>query len=227
MKIAIMQPYFLPYIGYYQLYAAVDNFIIYDDVQFTKKGWINRNYLDSPDGPWLFSIPITSGPVSDLIRDKVIAPNFSRSALKSRIKQNYSKYDYTEQLEIIGKIVDFETTSLFEYLHASLRTLTDALGLGAEKIMISSDIGDFRRFKGQDKVLAICREMDATTYINPIGGRDLYDATVFEANGLDLAFMPKQHSNLEVTGSKESSFSIAHEFLTQEIEVLRGKLLRP
>ncbi|RYE71904.1 MAG: hypothetical protein EOO81_04765, partial [Oxalobacteraceae bacterium] len=85
MRLAIMQPYFLPYIGYYQLIAAVDTFVVYDDIKYTKKGWINRNrfLLDGRDET--FSLPLQAGSDALDIRDRRIAPAFDRSGLLNRV----------------------------------------------------------------------------------------------------------------------------------------------
>jgi hypothetical protein len=188
MKIAIMQPYFFPYVGYYNLLTQVDKFVIYDDIQFTKKGWINRNYLNSPSGPWLFSIPVTNVSAIESIGQKQIAPEYERSKFISRIEQNYKKLATPEKLSQAKRIINFPTDNLFEYIHFSLREISKEIEIDPEKIIPSSDLGDLSIHKGQDKVIQICKILNADEYINPINGKSLYSVNTFEEHGIRLKF---------------------------------------
>lgn len=218
-----MQPYFLPYIGYFQLINDVDQFVIYDDVQFTKKGWINRNYLTSNSGPWLFSIPVSSSSEIALISEKRIAPEFSRSKLISRIEQNYSKSATSEKLLRVREIINFESDNLFEYIRFSLIEMSKEVSIDFSRIIPSSSLGDFKRFKGQDKVIQICHSLNADVYVNPIGGKTLYDEKTFETNGIQLIFQEPIRPKLINPTEETQYFSFLHDYLTfdhDELEAL-------
>jgi hypothetical protein len=226
MKIAIMQPYFFPYVGYFKLLAQVDKFVIYDDVQFTKKGWINRNYLSSSSGPWLFSIPVVNASAIELIRDKRIAPEYSRSKLISRIEQNYHKLTSREKMAQVSNIINFDSDNLFEYIEFSLREMSKELNLEINRVIPSSSLGDFRMFKGQEKVLQICKSLNADTYINPVGGKSLYDIDSFETNGIQLIFQEPNQPQLVNPTEEIQQYSFLHDYLTMGDEELRRLILK-
>ena len=213
MKIAIMQPYFFPYIGYYKLMSEVDVFVIYDDVQYTKKGWINRNYLNSKTGPWLFSIPIEDAASIETISSKRIAAEYNRKKLITRIRQNYAMLADSTKLNKLEEIIKFETSSLFEYVEHSLREFGRELNIDSTKIVISSHLGDFSKIKGEEKVLRICKEVGATQYINPPGGRTLYSEKNFENSGIELRFQNKIPPRLKSQDSEIPYLSILDNYL--------------
>ena len=226
MKIAIMQPYFFPFVGYYNLMAQVDKFIIYDDIQFTKKGWINRNYLNSSSGPWLFSIPVTNISAIENIGQKKIAPEFQRSKLFSRIEQNYQKLATPEKLAKVKKIIDFDSSSLFDYISFSLREISKEVAIEPDRIIPSSSLGDFSNYKGQERVIKICNTLNADVYINPIGGMALYSEKIFEENGIFLRFQDPIEIASKNPNEEVPHFSFLHNYLTSNDEELRSLLFR-
>lgn len=224
MKIAIMQPYFFPFVGYYKLLAEVDKFVIYDDVQFTKKGWINRNYLNSPSGPWLFSIPVVNISAIESVGQKKIAPEFDRSKLIRRIEQNYQKLTTPDKLARIQNIIDFKTDNLFEYLRFSLIEMSKEIEIDHEKIIPSSRLGSFANYQGQEKVIQICNSLKADEYVNPIGGKNLYDSNSFEENGILLRFQEPIAAVSENQNHEVPYFSFIHDYLTLSSNELRNLL---
>lgn len=223
MKIAIMQPYFFPYIGYYELISEVDYFVIYDDVQYTKKGWINRNYLDSKAGPWLFSIPIQNSSAIELICTKVIAPEFDRKKLVNKIKQNYGKLTSPSKLNKVEEIIMYENDNLFDYLRNSIQKLSVELGLDCRKILVSSEIGDFSTLKGEEKVLGICAELGADQYLNPPSGRTLYNSNTFEQRGIELHFQKPLPPTLNTQNQGVQYLSVLHSyFMTKTLFLNSG-----
>jgi hypothetical protein len=222
MRIAIMQPYFFPYVGYYNLLAQVDKFVIYDDIQFTKKGWINRNYLNSSSGPWLFSIPVTNISAIESIDRKKIAPEYDRSKLFSRIVQSYKRYSTPAKLDQVEEIINFRTDSLFEYILFSLTEMSAEIQVEPEKIIRSSSIGDFTNYKGQEKVIQICKSLDADVYVNPIGGKAIYNDTTFEESGILLRFQEPIETVSQHQNEKVPYFSFLHDYLTLSSTELRN-----
>ena len=189
MKLAIMQPYFLPYICYFQLIAAVDQFVVYDNIKYTKKGWINRNRMLQNGKDVVFSLPLKNDSDSLDVCERELAADFNRDKLLNQIIGAYRRAAYFEQtFPLIEQIVRFGDANLFRYLHHSIVSVCAHLGLNTE-IGMSSEIDIDHELKGQDKVLALCQALGAETYINAIGGMDLYDRDVFRAQGVAIKFI--------------------------------------
>lgn len=190
MKLVIMQPYLFPYIGYFQLLAAADRFVIYDDVQFIKGGWINRNRLLVNGQPWLFTVPLDQPSPNRLIRDielQITKP--WRSKLLQTITQNYQKTPHFEAVnELLTRIFSAEARTIADLVRVSLTTIVEYLQLPVQ-IVPSSTIYNNTHLKAQERVLDICLQEHASTYINAPGGRALYSAEVFERNGITLKFI--------------------------------------
>lgn len=189
MRVAIMQPYFLPYIGYFQLIAAVDMFIVYDNIKYTKKGWINRNRMLRNGKDAVFSLPLKSD--SDVldISERELAASFDRGKLLNQFKEAYRRAPFfSEVFPLIECIVRHEETNLFRYLQNSIVRVCQYLGIDTE-IRVSSDFAVDRALKNQERVLAICEAVGAKTYINAAGGMDLYSKDVFRSRGIDLKFI--------------------------------------
>jgi len=192
MKLAIMQPYFLPYIGYWQLMRAVDVFVVYDNIQYTKKGWINRNRMLLNGSDAMFSLPLKADADGLDVCDRSLAPSFDRSKLLRQFEGAYRRAPYFEEtFPLLQRIVRGEADNLSEYLRGSIEAMHDHLGLSTE-LRISSHVAIDHGLKGQDKVLALCSALGAETYVNPIGGTELYDKAVFAAHGVELQFIRSQ-----------------------------------
>src|SRR6266576_2749202 len=124
MKLGIMHPYFLPYIGYWQLLSAVDTFIVYDNVQYTKKGWINRNRFLLNGQDRLFTIPLKND--SDMldVNRRCLAADFKRSKLSGQLEGAYRKAPYfRDAFPIIAEIINSEYENLFDYVSNSIRVM--------------------------------------------------------------------------------------------------------
>lgn len=189
MKAAIMQPYFFPYAGYFQLIAAVDLFILYDNIQYTKNGWINRNRLCRNGGAVTFSLPLKGASDYLDVCDRELAAEFKREKLLNQIKGAYQRAPYFAQIfALIECIVLYEDNNLFRFLHHSICRTCEHLGVRTE-IRISSSIAIDHKLKNQDKVLALCSAVGARTYVNAIGGVDLYSKEAFLEKGMDLKFI--------------------------------------
>ena len=189
MKLAIMQPYFMPYIGYFQLIAAVDTFIVYDNIKYTKKGWINRNRMLQNDADVMFSLPLKKDPDSLDVVERELAADFNRDKLLNQFKGAYRRAPYFEQtFPLIEQIVRYDEVNLFRYLHHSIVKTCEHLNITTE-IKISSDVDIDHTLQSQDKVIALCEAVGATGYINSIGGMELYSKEAFQMRGIDLKFV--------------------------------------
>lgn len=189
MKLAIMQPYFLPYIGYFQLISAVDQFIVYDKIKYTKKGWINRNRLLRNGRDVMFTVPLKAASDQLDVVERELAANFDRGKLLKQFEGAYSRAPFFPQtFPLIEQIVRFEETNLFRFLHHSIVQVCTYLGISTQ-ITVSSEVSIDPNLKNQEMVLAFCRAAGAKTYVNAIGGTGLYSKEVFSERGLDLRFI--------------------------------------
>lgn len=187
--VAIMQPYFLPYIGYFQLIASADLFILYDNIKYTKKGWINRNRLLQNGQDVMFSLPLKSDSDQLNVIDRELASSFNREKLLHQFQGAYQRAPFFKQTyPLIEQIVRYNDTNLFGFLYHAIRKICEYLAITTE-IKISSEIAIDHNLKGQEKVLALCTAVGANTYVNAIGGKDLYSKEVFHSKGIDLKFI--------------------------------------
>ena len=200
MKVAIMQPYFLPYIGYFQLISAVDLFIVYDNIKYTKKGWINRNRLLLNEQDAMFSIPLKRGSDSLDICVRELASDFSPSKLLNQFRGAYKRAPFfNETIILLEEIINFDDTNLFRYILHSIRKICDHLDISTE-IKISSDVEVNHGLKSVDRVIDLCLASHGSMYINPIGGLELYFPETFIAQDLKLRFLrsrPLEYSQYE------------------------------
>lgn len=199
MKLAIMQPYFFPYIGYFQLIAAVDLFIVYDNIKYTKKGWINRNRMLRNGKDVMFSLPLKNASDYQDVCERGLAADFNRDKLLNQFKESYRRAPYfTQTFPLLEQLVRYEDTNLFRYLYHSIVKTGEHLSITTET-KVSSSLAIDHGLKNQDKVLALCKAVGASTYINTIGGRELYAKEAFREHGIDLKFIqskPFEYSQL-------------------------------
>jgi hypothetical protein len=189
MKLGIMQPYFLPYIGYWQLMNAVDKYIIYDEIEYSKKGWINRNRLLMNNTEFLFSIPLKKDSDYKFISQREISNDFNRNKLINQIKSSYFKSPYFDVvIDLLNDIIYFDDKNLFNFILNSINKINVYLGLNPN-IVISSTTDFDNTLKGENKVLSICKKMNASVYYNAIGGKELYSKERFLEEGIELKFI--------------------------------------
>ena len=189
MRLGIMQPYFLPYIGYFQLIAAVDQFIVYDNIKYTKKGWINRNRFLQNGKDAMFSLSLKKDSDSLDVCERELASDFDREKLLNQLRGAYRRAPHFEQtLSLIEQVVRYPETNLFVFLHNGIVQVCAHLGI-TTKIIVSSEVDIDHQLQAQDKVLALCEAVDATTYVNAIGGVELYSKKTFQQRGIELQFI--------------------------------------
>lgn len=189
MKVGIMQPYFLPYIGYFQLLNAVDKYVIYDNIQYTKKGWFNRNRILQNGKDMLFSIPLEKASDYLDVRERFISDGFDRKKLLNQVRESYRKAPYFDTvMPLFEDMINYNDNNLFNDIYHSIQIVCNYLGINTE-IVVSSTIDIDHTLKGQDKVLAICKALGATEYYNAIGGKELYNIDDFKRQNIDLHFI--------------------------------------
>jgi len=187
MKLAIMQPYFFPYIGYWQLINAVDKFIIYDDVTYIQRGWINRNNILISGEKKLYTMKLCKASQNQLISDVSIHDDFVK--FQKMLLCSYSRAPYYGTvIEIINSVINKQNSNLASFLKESISVICSYLGVTTE-IISSSALEKDNTLKGTEKIMQICKIMEATDYINAIGGTELYDKSEFKDKGINLTFL--------------------------------------
>lgn len=211
-SIAIMQPYLFPYVGYFQLIHSVNVFLLYDNLDYIKDGWINRNRLLAvKKWPFYFTIPVANKNISKKkIRDIRIKDKVWKEKLLTSINVNYKRSQYFKDVfPVVEKIINSNTDSLSRLNKISVSDISKFLNIDTN-ILIDSDFdwledklnresSDLLRAfphivlkKASAKLIRpieICRTMNVKTLINPIGGRDLYPKEEFRQNNLDVKFL--------------------------------------
>lgn len=213
MKLAVMQPYFFPYLGYFQLIANVDVFVVYDDVKYTKRGWINRNRILLNNQIKTISLPIEKASDYKLILERQLAEHWPIHKLKilSQLKQQYQKSPYYEEvIVVVSKVLNFETNSLFEFNFNLLTLMCDLLEVDTQ-IISSSAVEKTSHLKAENKLYSLCAALKADVYINPIGGQSLYSKQAFQEKSIELKFIEMDTANiLSQLPIEQRSLSILH-----------------
>jgi len=203
MKLAIMQPYFLPYIGYFQLIGAVDKFVIYDDVNFIKKGWINRNNILLNEKTHMFSLPISGISQNRKIRELKLADNKAwQRKFISTIALSYTNAPYYKDVRILlERIFNFQSKSVADFITNSIKEICDYLIISTS-IIPSSNIYGNAHLIGEERIIDICLQEKASIYINAAGGKKLYDKPSFLEHEIELKFlygMSPEYSQLKTS----------------------------
>ncbi|MBU5436659.1 WbqC family protein [Tissierella sp. MSJ-40] len=196
MKLAIMQPYFLPYIGYWQLMNAVDKYVIYDDVNFMKRGWINRNRILMNGKAKIINIQMYGASQNKLINEvELLGDKKHNKKLLRTLESCYKKAPYfSSAYPIVEKIINKEEQKLIGYLEYSIKQICEYLSINTE-LIVSSTINKNNDLKGQDKILEICKILGVDEYYNAIGGQELYSYEDFESQNIKLKFLKTERIN--------------------------------
>lgn len=228
MKIGIMQPYFLPYIGYWQLINAVDKFVLLDDVNYIMRGYINRNSILINGKEHRFTLPVQQASQNRMIKDTRIA--FRRKEKEKFLLMIESAYKktpkYNDVMPMIRQIVDFEQDEITQYINNSLIIIMDYLGIET-KIYVSSEIPKNNSFHGQDRIIEICRQLKADMYVNPCGGRKLYTQAAFAQNGMELYFLDTRDDKIYYSQNQEEfkkNLSIIDVLFHNDVETIKAFL---
>lgn len=228
MKLAIMQPYFLPYLGYFQLMAATEKFVVYDDVHFIKGGWINRNRILLHDQPHFITVPLQSASSNRRINEIRLAPHrkWREKMLKTLAQAYRAAPHFDSTYPLLRRVIEFPTEELADFLFHSLVRLKSYLNLPTD-LVASSNRYDNEKLKGHERVLDICRQEKADVYVNAPGGRELYDAATFADHAVQLRFLASEAVARERSARRfDPSLSIVDALMFNsqpEIESLLGR----
>jgi hypothetical protein len=190
MKLAIMQPYFFPYVGYFNLVAAVDKFVFYDDVNFIKNGWINRNRLFISGDVRYITVPLSGASSNIKIKDvKMQDKIIWQKKLLTSIEQSYAKApNFSATFELVNEIIDSDEISVAKLAKNSVIKIAEKLCLNTNFVWESGSYQN-EHLSSSERVIDICKLEDAKEYINLPGGRELYQSEQFEQHGILLKFI--------------------------------------
>ena len=197
MKLGIMQPYFMPYIGYFQLMKAVDKYVVYDDVNYIKGGWANRNHILINGEKEMFTVTLQKASQNKLFNEIVIGDDFKK--LMKTLQMNYSRaINFDQTMVLMERIISFPNKQLAVFIANRFREILSYLSVETE-ILMSSEIPKDNSLRGKDKIIQICEILGADTYYNAVGGKNLYDQEEFREHGITLNFvdsLPQVYSQL-------------------------------
>lgn len=197
MKVAVMQPYFFPYLGYYQLIAAVDRFVVWDDVQYIQRGWVNRNRILLNGEPTYINLPVEKASQSAYINERNVADlTAAAPKLLGQLHSAYRKaphYQATKQL--VEAVLALPEKNLGRFLYQSLKLVCQYLEISTELVLSSELEKEDSGLSGSERVIALAKANQATMYVNAIGGRELYAAEDFESSGIALRFIAMDEIN--------------------------------
>ncbi|MEO8769677.1 MAG: WbqC family protein [Ferruginibacter sp.] len=190
MTIAVMQPYFFPYIGYFQMINAVDRFVIFDDVNYINKGWINRNNILVNGKPNKITVPLKEASQNKLIRDIFLSDDQKGiDKIGKTIEMSYKKAPFFGNVfSFIHDCISAKTGSISEYNTKILRATCSYLDIRTAFVSTSS-VYNNTSLQAQERILDICAKENADEYINAIGGMELYSKELFRERNVRLKFI--------------------------------------
>lgn len=208
MKLMAMQPYFLPYLGYFSLIKHTDLVVISDSLQFIHKGFINRNRILKPrpnDGFCYIHIPLCKFPHTAKINEVYID---SSKAWKESIFGQFSAYKkapyYKQSLEVLNEILAFSTNRLDEFVLHSIKIICEYLGIPYHIVLLSHLNVESKRVNAADEwALETCKILGFSNYCNPYNGITFYDVAKYNANGIKIYF---QKFNSAIYNQKRENF---------------------
>ena len=220
MNIAIMQPYFFPYLGYFQLLSNCDEFILLTEVNYIKRGWIHRNRIKMHERETRFGLNISEASQNKKINEHQI--HSGKEEAKRKVFNAYkNSKNFDQWFPTISNAIMHPCDSLSDYLANSLFKTSLLLDIDT-KIIKDSDIEYDRTKRGSNLILEICRSRRASTYINLPGGKDIYNSQDFLAEGIELCFMKEYNpANYKHLDPNFSCLSVVDKLACVEIETLR------
>lgn len=193
-SVAVMQPYIFPYLGYFQLISAVDKFVFYDDVNFIKSGWINRNQLLNKNEQLKFTIPLDKPSSFKAINEIEINFNFYskwKDKFFKTLEQTYSKAPYFKEVyPLIQEILKIEKdTNIATLAMESNIKVCEFLDIKTKFTVSSEEFSTSKSYDRKNRLIHICNSVEASKYINALGGQELYNKEDFKKEGVDLFFL--------------------------------------
>ena len=188
---AIMQPYFFPYLGYWQLMSKVDAFVLLERVKFVKQSWVNRNFILGIVDPLLISVPLDKASDFAVIGDRQVSDIWSnaRKKILRQMRHVYGQSPFFEEIfPWIEEQLSFPEKKLSKFLEHQIKSTAELLSIDTE-IVAEKDIGDFMERDRNSRLFEICKSLDCDTYVNLPGGKTLYSSDSFADSGIKLGFL--------------------------------------
>lgn len=231
MKVAIMQPYLFPYIGYFQLVANSDAFIFLDNVQFINRGWVNRNYILSNGNSILMSLPLKKSSRDEWIKHKEIsAEEYMKSLVKlnKTIQRSYSScINFLNIDDMIKQVLNKNAHFLSDIVENSVTKVSEYLKINTDFYRASDLISDQESssFTASERIINLVNKLGGTEYINLIGGRDMYDKKWFLSKGVKLSFLtPEIIPYPQISKTFIPSLSIIDVLMNNEVTYIQDML---
>ncbi len=194
VRVAIMQPYFMPYAGYFRLFAAADLFVALDCVQFPRRGWVHRNRFTDHKGElqWL-TVPLKK---SDRDATRICDLQFQEnaSALLRDEARRFRSLQKIQQFRVFADMLFDTSLSPNEYFTSALSKMAKFLDM-ERPIVRSSTLNIDPQLRAQERIIEIAKQVGAKDYINAPGGRGIYDEGAFRRAGLTLSFLSAYHGS--------------------------------
>ena len=229
MAVAIMQPYFFPYLGYFQLVQAVEHFVLYDDVMFIKKGWINRNRIWMQGQDFLFTIPLEKQSQNKTIRESTVAWNADfPSKFLVQLRSAYKKAPHVDAvMSLIEGVLAEKPISLADLAGNSIQATWNYLGL-SKKFYLSSELSVSSDLGRAERLMEITKSLGETVYINAANGQALYDKPSFAEQGVTLQFIQGDLPAYKQGNSPEflAGLSMIDVMMWNDIPTIRDMLTR-
>lgn len=188
MILAANQPYFFPYLGWWQLIKAADLFLVSDDYNFIRKGWITRNRILVNGKEAFFRIEVKGQSSFKLIKDMEIVPPDKGNKLRTLEMAYHKAPFFNTGMALAEKVLSCPERNLSLFLENSIREVCSCLGI-TTPLLRTSDFPGKSLLKREERIYDFCARSGADTYINAIGGMRLYDPEEFAQRGIKLLFL--------------------------------------
>jgi hypothetical protein len=189
--VSVMQPYIFPYIGYFNLAQASDIFVFYDDVNYIKQGWINRNRILINKTPYTFSIPLKNGSSFELIKNVLISDlDKFKSIFYKQLEQSYCKAKYFNiGIKYVEDVLSLDSDSISRLAIKSVMDFFTLVDIEKQFMVSSESFPSSKGIDRADRLLDIVKSVGSSHYVNTIGGMPLYDKAYFAERGVKLSFI--------------------------------------
>ena len=226
--LAVMQPYLFPYIGYFNLLSCCSEFILYDDVNYIKQGWINRNRILSANGEITFSVPLSNQSSNSLINEVKVL-NFERFKKKFEIKieQCYAKSKYFESGMIyVDEVLGSNFSSIGELASNSIKVAVKKLGINCVLYNSSKDFPNTKGMGRSQRLISMANDTRCSSYVNTMSGSFLYNRECFLNHGVELKFLKPKILPYKQFNSKEfvAGLSVIDMMMNLSVDEIRAHL---
>ncbi|WP_170329104.1 WbqC family protein [Ruegeria arenilitoris] len=226
--LAVMQPYVFPYIGYFNLMKCASHFVLYDDVNFIMRGWVNRNRILSNGNPVTFSIPLSKSSQNSIINEVNVAnlDNFKRKFGRT-LEHSYAKAKYYDVgMEYVDRVLGSKKGTISGMAKLSITCAADMLGIDCKIHESSKDFSDTKGMERSERLICIAKRLKCNSYVNAAGGSSLYDKGHFKEHGIELKFINPNFVRYKQVGSKEfvPALSVIDLIMNQSIDEIRSHL---